>query len=201
MADEEETTAQGSQDEAPQQPVQQQVNAQPAAQQPVQSQQPQQQYAQQQYGQQPQQQYAQQQYAQPQYGQSQQQYTQQAYGQQPQQQYAQQPYGQPQYAQPQYQYSQVYAQPQGVNATNDTGTYIALSILELIFCGWLLAIVPLVYSAQYKDAFTMGDVMKAEEKRVKARNWLIATLIVGISVPLILVVFLFAIAMAGAAVL
>ena len=117
-----------------------------------------------------------------------QQYQQQAY-QQPQ--YQQQDYQQAQYQQAQYQ--QQYQQPQYQQAQyqqpystqpapfpNNSTTYIVLSVLEFLFCGGLLAIIPFIFSLQYRDAYLQGNYDLAAQKKKTAKTALIVILAIGI---------------------
>ena len=111
------------------------------------------------------------------YGQPQQQGYQPAdpYGQQ---QAYQQPYQQPQqqaYQQP-YQQPQQYPGQQPKSAT----TLIVLSVLEILFCGGLLAIIPLIFAIQANSAYNMGDIAGGDAKAKTAKTALIIILVVGI---------------------
>ena len=114
-----------------------------------------------------------------------QQYQQQAY-QQPQ--YQQQDYQQAQYQQAQYQQAQ-YQQPYGGQQyystqpapfPNNSTTYIVLSVLEFLFCGGLLAIIPFIFSLQYRDAYLQGNYDLAAQKKKTAKTALIVILAIGI---------------------
>ena len=118
--------------------------------------------------------------------------------QQPQQGYQQpqQGYQQPQqgYQQPQQGYQQpqqVYQQPQQGYQQPPMGGYpqqpaksatalIVLSVLELLFCGGLFAIIPLVFSVQANTAYKMGDNVAGDAKAKSAKIALIVILAVGI---------------------
>lgn len=157
-------------------PPAQPAPAQPAPAQPVQPAQPQAGQASQPYAQQPSQPYAQPQ---------QQPYAQQApqpYAQQPQQQYAQQPYAQQQYAQQPYaqpQYAQTYTQaPAGFQ--DKTTMQIVFAVLEFLFLGGLLAIIPFVFTMQAKSAITAGNYAEATAKQATAQKALIIIAIVSL---------------------
>lgn len=92
--------------------------------------------------------------------------------------YQQQPYQQQAYQQ-QYQQQQYQQQPY-VEVPDRSTMYIVLSILEILFCGGLIAIIPLVFSVQYKTAFSNGDMVSAKAREKSARIWLIVALCVGI---------------------
>ena len=106
--------------------------------------------------------------------------------QQPQQTYQEpQNYQQPQaYQQPQQGYQQSYQQPQmggyPQQPTKSGTVYIVLSVLELLFCGGLFAIIPLVFSIQANTAYKMGDNVTGDAKAKSAKIALIVILAVGI---------------------
>lgn len=58
--------------------------------------------------------------------------------------------------------------------------YLIFSILEILLCGGIFAIIPLVLSIQYKNAFATGNLGQVMKKEKQARHWLIIVLIVGI---------------------
>jgi len=132
--------------------------------------------------QEPAQQYQQQAYQQPQY--QQQDYQQAQYQQtQYQQQYQQPQYQQPQYQQAQYQQpygGQQYYSTQPAPFPNNSTTYIVLSVLEFLFCGGLLAIIPFIFSLQYRDAYLQGNYDLAAQKKKTAKTALIVILAIGI---------------------
>ena len=105
--------------------------------------------------------------------------------QQPQFQQQQQPYQQPQFAQPQY------AQQQPKNAT----TYIVLSVLEFLFLGGLLAIIPFVFAIQANSAYSAGDIAGGDAKANTAKTALIVVAVIGV------VIYLGLFAMGGCAAL
>ena len=103
------------------------------------------------------------------------------------QQAPQQPYnGLPQ--QPGLQYAQDLSygsQPMNYGAQpapfeNNSTTYIVLSVLEFLFCGGLFAIIPFVFSLQYRDAYLQGNYELAASKKKNAKTALIVILVVGI---------------------
>ena len=116
--------------------------------------------------------------------QPQQQAQQQQFSQQPQQQYA--PQGQPQQQQQYYapqgqmpQQPQYAAQAQGAPAKSAT-TYIVLSVLEILFLGGLLGIIPLVFSIQANSAYKLGDIAGGDAKAKTAKTALIVVAVIGI---------------------
>ena len=106
---------------------------------------------------------------------------QQPYDQQYQQPYQQQPYQQQPYQQ---------AGASGKSAT----TLIILSVLEIIFLGGLLAIIPLVFSIQANSAYNAGDIVTGDAKAKTAKTALIVIAIVAV----VLLVLVFIGAFAGA---
>ena len=114
-------------------------------------------------------QYQQPQYQQQQYQQQYQQGNQYQYQQQPGQQQWQQPYANQQYA----------AVPPAPFENNST-MYIVFSVLEFLFCGGLFAIIPFVFSLQYRDAYLTGNFEQAALKKKNAKISLIVILCVGI---------------------
>lgn len=101
---------------------------------------------------------------------------QQGYQQQPvQQQQYQQQYQQPVYQQP---YQQQYAQP-GVPAKSATAL-IVLSVLEFLFLGGLLAIIPFVFALQASSAYRVGDVVNGDAKARISKISLIIIAVLGI---------------------
>lgn len=105
---------------------------------------------------------------------------------------AQQPYQQPPAQQPYQQGVQPYQQqpyqqqpyggayPAQPMIEDKSTTYIVLSVLEILLCGGIFGIIPLVLSIQYKNAVSAGLVDQAAAKRKSARTALIVVLIVGI---------------------
>ena len=72
------------------------------------------------------------------------------------------------YQQPQQPYQQ--QQPQ---QTKSATALIVLSILEILFAGGLLAIIPLVFSIQANSAYKMGDIATGDAKGKTAKIFLI----------------------------
>ena len=105
------------------------------------------------------------------------QYQQQQYQQGNQYQYQQQP-GQQQWQQP-YANQQYAAVPPAPFENNST-MYIVFSVLEFLFCGGLFAIIPFVFSLQYRDAYLTGNFEQAALKKKNAKISLIVILCVGI---------------------
>lgn len=101
-------------------------------------------------------------------------------GYQPQpQEFQQQQY--PPYQQPMQQGYQQPMQQQVYPEMKDRSTmYLIFSILEILLCGGIFAIIPLVLSIQYKNAFATGNLGQVMKKEKQARHWLIIVLIVGI---------------------
>ena len=115
-------------------------------------------------------------------------YQQQPYQEQPYQQpYQQQPYQQP-YQQPMYQ--QPYQAPVKDNST----LYIVISVLEIIFLGGVFAIIPLVYSIQYKNALSAYNFPLAEDKSKMAVRWLIIAPCIAIVIGIIAMIYIFSVA-------
>ena len=102
-------------------------------------------------------------------------------------------YTNPNEQQPQqvYQPQQAYQQPQQGYQQPPMGGYpqqpvksattlIVLSVLEIIFCGGLFAIIPLVFAVQANTAYKMGDIVTGDAKAKSAKTALIVILVVGI---------------------
>ena len=79
-----------------------------------------------------------------------------------------QPYQQP--------YRQSYDQAPAKSAT----TLIVLSVLEFLFCGGLLAIIPFVLAIQASSAYNAGDIAGGDAKASSAKTALLVILIVGL---------------------
>ena len=95
------------------------------------------------------------------------------------QQPVQQPAPQPQ--QPVYydqQQQQPYQQPQG--QTKSATVLIVLSVLEILFAGGLLAIIPLVFSIQANSAYKAGDIVTGDSKAKTAKIFLVVFLVIAI---------------------
>ena len=75
------------------------------------------------------------------------------------------------YQQPQQPYQQQPYQPQ--QPTKSATALIVLSILEILFAGGLLAIIPLVFSIQANSAYKMGDIATGDAKGKTAKIFLI----------------------------
>lgn len=103
-----------------------------------------------------------------------------AYQQQPGQQW-QQPYG-----------NQQYAPVPPAPFENNSTMYIVLSVLEFLFCGGLLAIIPFVFSLQYRDAYITGNFDQAAVKKKNAKVSLIVVLAVSLALMILSFVLLFA---------
>jgi hypothetical protein len=186
-------------------PEQMYVPEQQYAQQPYQSTQPypypyQQQPYQQGYGQPTYQQPQEQQYQQP--YQPQQPYQQSSQPQQYQQYQQAQPYQQPypqQYQQP-YQMQVPVPGPYGQQAqqgmgrmlvANRFGLYLTFAILEILFCGGLLAIPALVFAVRMNTAYQQGSTALYEQSRSASFKWLIAAGCIGLAVNILYAIFLF----------
>ncbi len=104
----------------------------------------------------------------------------------PQQTYEAQPVQQPQqsyYSTPQQASYPAVQQPMpvGTDIPKDHSTmYIVFSVLQIIFCGWLLGILPLVFSIMYKSKMNSRDYEGAKGSKKAAKISLIIVLIVGI---------------------
>jgi hypothetical protein len=96
---------------------------------------------------------------------------------QPQQQYGQQPYDSQFGQQP---YGQQYPPQYNGVQTKSATTLIVLSILEILFLGGLLAIIPLVFAIQANSAYKMGDIMTGDAKAKTAKTALIVIAIVAV---------------------
>lgn len=85
-------------------------------------------------------------------------------------------------AQQQFQQQQPYnnVSPVAAAVPDRSTMYTIIAVLEIIFAGGLLAIIPLVMSIQYKNAYASGDMMKAAQKEKSARIALIVVGIIGI---------------------
>jgi len=75
---------------------------------------------------------------------------------------------------------QAYGQPQQPVVEDKSTLFIVLSVLEFFFCGGLFAIIPFVFSLQYKSALGRSDYAAAEDNKKKAKTWLIVALCIGI---------------------
>ena len=73
-----------------------------------------------------------------------------------------------------------YSAPTGAQVPDRSTLCIVLSIIEIVVAGGLLAIIPLVFSIQYKSAYAAGDIATAEAKHKTARTLLIVFGILGI---------------------
>lgn len=98
---------------------------------------------------------------------------------------AAQPYQDPSAGQQQpYQqqpYQQAYQQqPYGQAPAKSATMLIVLSVLEFLFCGGLLAIIPLVFAIQASSAYSAGNVELGDAKAKTAKTALIIILIVGL---------------------
>ena len=70
--------------------------------------------------------------------------------------------------------------PAAAAVPNRSNTYTIIAVLEIIFAGGLLAIIPLIMSIQYKNAYNSGDMVKAAQKEKSTRIALIVVGIIGI---------------------
>lgn len=61
------------------------------------------------------------------------------------------------------------------------GIFIAISILELLFCGVIWGILGIVFSVQANDAYKTGDMPAFEKRKIYARNCLIIGPIIAVS--------------------
>lgn len=84
------------------------------------------------------------------------------------------PYQQP--VQPQPYQQPAYQQQAPKSAT----MLIVLSVLEFLFCGGLLAIIPLVLAIQAGSAYSAGNIAGGDAKAKSAKTALIVVLAIGI---------------------
>ena len=76
--------------------------------------------------------------------------------------------------QPTYQ-QQTYQAP-----AKSATSLIVCSVLEFLFCGGLLAIIPFIFAIQANSAYKAGDIAGGDVKAKNAKTALIVILIVGI---------------------
>ena len=79
----------------------------------------------------------------------------------------------------QAQQPQYTAQGQGAPAKSAT-VYIVLSVLEILFLGGLLGIIPLVFAIQANSAYKLGDIAGGDAKAKTAKTALIVVAVIGI---------------------
>ena len=90
----------------------------------------------------------------------------------------QQPYQQPEQPQP---YQQpAYQQPYGQAPAKSATMLIVLSVLEFLFCGGLLAIIPFIFAIQANSAYNLGNIEAGDAKAQTAKTALIIILVVGL---------------------
>lgn len=70
-------------------------------------------------------------------------------------------------------------------------TWLAESIIVTFLCCQIFGVIAIIYSSQVESKHRMGDVYGAIDASRKAKNWVIASVIVG--VVLILTFFMFGI--------
>ena len=58
--------------------------------------------------------------------------------------------------------------------------YIVLSVLEILFLGGLLGIIPLVFAIQANSAYKLGDIAGGDAKAKTAKTALIVVAVIGI---------------------
>ena len=92
-----------------------------------------------------------------------------------------------QYQQPYDQQYQPYQQPYYSEppVKDNSGVYILIAILEIIFLGGLFAIIPLVFAIQMRGAISRGDWATAEAKGKSAKMWLIIAPVIAIVILII----------------
>lgn len=73
---------------------------------------------------------------------------------------------------------------------NNGNLYLAISILELLFCAWPFAIPALIYAIKYQNAMRNGDYNKALHCEKFATTWIAVSAIVGV-IALIIIFFTF----------
>ena len=97
------------------------------------------------------------------------------------------PYQQP--AQPQPYQQSAYQQPYGQAPAKSATMLIVLSVLEFLFCGGLLAIIPLVFAIQASSAYKVGDIAGGDAKAKTAKTALIIVLVIALAAYVALVGF------------
>lgn len=86
--------------------------------------------------------------------------------------------------QPPMQQPSPYQTPVQAAPPDKSTTCIVISVLEIIFAGGFLSIIPLVFSVMYKNAYAAGDYVRAEKNHKTARILLIIFGILGIIVDI-----------------
>ncbi|MDR1089341.1 MAG: hypothetical protein LBL23_08760 [Coriobacteriales bacterium] len=64
--------------------------------------------------------------------------------------------------------------------TNKFSLYFTLSILEILFCGGLIAVVPLVCATKMNSAYRQGNAALYERNRSLTFKWLVAAGCIGL---------------------
>ncbi len=75
--------------------------------------------------------------------------------------------------------------------------YLALAIISTIVCCLPLGIVSIIYSTQVNTAYDMGDYNKAERASNNAKNWGIASIVIGFIFVALYFLFVIGVAASG----
>ena len=93
-------------------------------------------------------------------------------------------------------YAQQQPQPQPQPQTPPRPTtikpknYLVMAILSTIFCCLPFGIVSIVFAAKVDNYWNAGDYINAEDASRKARGWMIASIITGLTVGIIYTVLI-----------
>lgn len=95
---------------------------------------------------------------------------------------------------PRQNYVQVVGQPRMLENCVDTSppsSYLAMAILSCIFCFWPTGICAIVSAVNCNNAIARGDMEEARSSSVNARNFSIASIVVGVIIIVVFVILEF----------